>query len=79
MQHAAEEETLSFHEIAHSPGSPGQIFKLPERDILNRLEEVEDASLGAIVFMPSALLKSIRRNSKLNEQLLIDTLGRIYA
>ncbi len=79
MAHAADEETLSFNEIAHSVGSPGQILKLSEQDILNRLEEIEDASLGVITFMQSALLKSVKRNMQFDHQLLMDALGRIYA
>jgi hypothetical protein len=40
------EMTLSFRDISASEGSPGQIFKLPESDIRERLENIETDSGG---------------------------------
>jgi hypothetical protein len=36
------ESTLSFREIAHGHGSPGQIFKLPEEHVRARVERLAD-------------------------------------
>lgn len=33
------DQTLTFRDIAVMPGSPGQVFKLPELDVRSRLEE----------------------------------------
>lgn len=78
LNYAQNEETLSFHEIAHSTGSPGQIFKFTEQELKHRIENIEEASDGMISFMPSALLKSLRKNEKFNELKLKNALKRIY-
>ena len=36
------DQTLTFRDIAVMPGSPGQVFKLPETDVRSRLEDSRD-------------------------------------
>ncbi|HEV2330617.1 MAG TPA: DUF4007 family protein [Verrucomicrobiae bacterium] len=40
------EKTLNFREVAVGVGSPGQVFKLPEHAVRERLESIEKASRG---------------------------------
>lgn len=69
------ESTLSFREIAIGHGSPGQIFKLPESDLRNRLENLENQTDGSLSYRESASIQQVHRNSDLN---LNDLLGQIY-
>ncbi len=48
------EETLSFRDIAVNVGSVGQIFKLPEADIRQRLEAIDSDSKGTLTFHESS-------------------------
>ena len=43
-------QKLSFNQIANGHGSPGQIFKLPESSIRERLEKMSALTHGALVF-----------------------------
>jgi hypothetical protein len=58
------EGTLSFREIAHGHGSPGQIFKLPEDDIRARVEALESQTKKHFVYFESANLPAVRRHSE---------------
>jgi hypothetical protein len=69
------EKTLSFREIAVGAGSPGQVFKLPEKDVRERLEMLEKHSGGSFVYQESAAIQQvIRQNLKASS----DWLNRIY-
>jgi hypothetical protein len=68
------EATLSLREVAHGHGSPGQVFKLPEEDILNRLDGLGRQTAGAIIYGHSNL-QQIRQNAFLDE---MESLRRIY-
>ncbi len=50
----ASEKTLAFRDAAVGAGSPGQIFKLPEWEIRERLETIEVESNGRLRFKDSA-------------------------
>ncbi len=69
------EETLSFRDVAVGIGSPGQIFKLPEASIRDRLENIERSSNGIFVFRESAALPQVHRASLMGAE---DLLSRIY-
>ena len=45
------DQTLLFRAVASGEGSPGQIFKLPEREIRDRLENIDNCTNGAISFV----------------------------
>lgn len=47
------EQTLSFREIAVGRGGPGQVFKLPEDDLRERLDSVTRDSDGLFAFRES--------------------------
>lgn len=48
------EQTLTFRDIAVAEGSLGQAFKLPEDDLRERLERLENATTGAFTYQASA-------------------------
>lgn len=48
------EKTITFRDVAITRGSPGQIFKLPEWEIRERLEAIEKDSNGRISYLDSA-------------------------
>jgi len=62
-RHGAE-LTLSFRDIAVAPGSPGQIFKLPEADIRQRLEAIDADSAGHFTYRESASVQRLSRSSE---------------
>ena len=69
------EKTLPLHEAAHGYGSPGQIFKLPEEDITDRLNGLAGQTESAFTYSPSADLQLVHLNEQIPET---DLLGRIY-
>ena len=57
------EATLSFRDIAVNVGSVGQIFKLPEADIRDRLERLEEQTAGALRFNESSTISNVTRHT----------------
>lgn len=55
------EKTLTFRDLSIAYGSPGQIFKLPEWDLRERLEALEADSSGAFRYEESSSLQQIIR------------------
>ncbi len=58
------ESTLSFREIAHGHGSPGQIYKLPEEDVRARVERLAEQTNDCFTYVESALLQKVQRNER---------------
>lgn len=56
------EKTMTFRDIALGPCSPGQVFKLPEADIRERLDNLEVYSDGVYRYTESTNLQQIHRN-----------------
>jgi hypothetical protein len=69
------ESTLSFHEISVGHGSPGQIFKLSEKDLRERLENLEKYTSGGLVYKESSSLQQLHMNTELDT---MDLLKKIY-
>ena len=68
------EETLDFPSVGSSPFSVGQVFKLPERAIRNRLENIEELTGGSYKFDDSAAVpKIIREKEFLDPGILLST------
>ena len=65
-----QEKSLQFREVASGHGSPGQIFKLPEQEIRDRLEDIEDFTDGAMRFRESANLRQIQKQRDIEKNLL---------
>jgi len=53
------ENTLTFRDVAIGPGSPGQIFKLPEWDVRQRLESIETDTDSLLRFEETAAQQRI--------------------
>lgn len=60
----SQEKTLSFREIAVAEGSPGQVFKLPEYAIRDRLESIEKDSVGRFLYQESAAFPRVVRGER---------------
>src|SRR5262249_45825637 len=69
------EQTLPFREVAVGVGSPGQIFKLPEQAVRDRLESIHNDSCGYFEYHESAALQQVRRSGHCSQQ---DLLKKIY-
>lgn len=67
---AATEETLSIRDITVKTGSVGQLFKLPEADIRDRLLTIEEDSNGLFTYRESAALAQIVRGRSCDADLL---------
>lgn len=74
-KHHKNEQTLSFRDVAHGHGSPGNIFKLPESSVRERLETIEQDSQGTFSYQESAALQQVVRTGKP----VADFLSAIYA
>ena len=61
-----DESTLRLQDIASGHGSPGQIFKLPEEDIRNRLENLHGDTGGYFEYKDSATNPGVTRHVSAN-------------
>lgn len=68
-------DSLAFSEIAFAAGSPGSVFKLDENSIAVRLEQLENATSGALIYDETAGLKQMYRRKKIDKS---DALNRHY-
>jgi hypothetical protein len=59
-------ETLSVHDIARQPGSPGRLFKIDESSLVERMEAVERLTDGAVSYGETAGLRQLYRRRKLD-------------
>jgi hypothetical protein len=60
-KHRSHERSLTFRDVAIVPGSPGQILKLPELDIRERLERIFEDSNGLFQYRESSSMQQITR------------------
>lgn len=67
------EKTLPAQTIAHGMGSPGQIFKLPEQDVMARLADLPTTTREALTFQDSTALPQVSRNREIDPMTLLDT------
>lgn len=65
------EKTLPVRSLATGHGSPGQIFKIPEADVLTRLQEIESATKGAFSYQESTALPQVHQNRALGDLSLL--------
>ncbi len=69
------EKTLPARAIANGHGSPGQIFKIPEPEIYQRLAEIDSTTSGRIRYSDSEALPQLSRVAQINDSALI---GKAY-
>jgi hypothetical protein len=67
-QRHAKEQTLSLETIVLGHGGPGQLFKLPEDEIRNRVETLHSDTNGFFKFNDSAALPVIVRGNPISER-----------
>ena len=72
----SKEKSLQFRQIASGHGSPGQIFKLSEEEIRNRLEDIEEFTDSAMTFRESVNQRQVEKSKDIESEKLIDA---IYA
>ena len=60
---AGDQNTISLHSLLLDPGSPGRIFMLTETELAQRLEHIEAATKGAVVWSETAGLRQLLRNA----------------
>jgi len=68
------EQTLTFRDLSVAHGSPGQVFKLPESDLRERLERLETDSDGSFCYRESAATQQVVRTGETDK----DFLSAIY-
>ena len=59
--------SLTLAEVAYSPESPGQIFKLDEDSIVQYMEELASLTGGALGYDETDGLKQVYRNAVVNQ------------
>lgn len=64
------EQTLTFRDVAVAHGSPGQVFKLPEWDVRQRLDSLESETNGKFRYEESAALQRVTKTNPVSEALL---------
>ena len=68
------ELTLSFREISVGHGSPGQIFKLPESDLRERLESLNFQTNRLFSYQESQSIQQVYKHSNMQEKILIKSI-----
>lgn len=71
----ATETTLAFRDVAVGESSPGQVFKLPEASVRDRLETIERDSDGVFSYQESSAIPQVVRRRTLSPTAM---LARIY-
>lgn len=73
----ADEGTLAFKQVAYGHGSPGQVFKLPEPEILEYLTKLKSITNGAMSFQESAHFRQVRRSESLDWTNLLNSIYQV--
>lgn len=68
--------TLAVQDLARQPGSPGQVFKIDESSLVERLEGVEKLTDGTVSFGETAGLRQLYRRERVEPH---TTLANAYA
>jgi len=66
------EKTLPVAVVATGVGSPGQIFKIPEADVMARLADIESVTNGAFSYQESSALPQMHRERQIDAFALLD-------
>ena len=66
--HHPSANTLSFESLLHEPHSPGRVFLLDENEMLDQLNQLEDASNGSYRWSETAGLKQLLRIKGVSER-----------
>lgn len=66
---ANDRRTMGFDRLAHSPGSPGKVFRLDEDSVAERLERITETTGGALRWIDSAGLRQLQRVTDVGDPL----------
>ena len=64
--------SLKFEDLLHAPRSPGRIFLLGEKELLNRLTAIEEASNGQIIWSETAGIQQLSKTHRYKPETLLD-------
>lgn len=67
----ANEKTLAFRDLANETGSPGQILKLPEEDLRERMDQVHADSNGVYSYKESTAVPHLTRSQPIGDEGLL--------
>ena len=67
---------MTFREVAHGHGSPGQIYKLPEDDVRARVERLAQQTKNYFSYAESANLQKVQRRDRRKSIDLLDDVFR---
>lgn len=70
----AKEQSISFHNVVNGRGSPGQVFKLPESDIRNRLLSIDRHSDGTFRFDESSAIARVVRQGAPDKRVSLEAI-----
>jgi hypothetical protein len=59
-------QSVSLHELAYGPRSPGMVFKIDENSLARRYESIEEELDGALVYDETAGLRQLYRRKKMD-------------
>ncbi|MBD2722223.1 DUF4007 family protein [Hymenobacter armeniacus] len=77
-QNRPHEASLTFREVAVVPGSVGQLFKLSEQDLRDRLESLGPDSQGLLEYRASAALPRVLKSYEWTAQSEAQLLANVY-
>ena len=63
-RHAPDRQTLSVEALTFEPGSPGQVFKLDEDALVERLARIEESSSCTYLWSDTAGVRNVARRSQ---------------
>lgn len=70
------EQTLTFRDVAVAHGSPGQVFKLPEWDVRQRLDSLDGDTNGKFQYQETAAVQRVIKRDAESSALLAAIFGR---
>jgi hypothetical protein len=65
------EHTLPVRTLVNGIGSPGQVFKIPEEDIYNRVQSLSEVTHGALKYAESGALPQVHRSGLVDARRLL--------
>lgn len=72
------EQSLTFREVTRAPGSVGQVFKLTEKDLEDRLENLRSDSQGLLEYRISAALPRVLKSFEWSVEVETLLLASVY-
>ena len=73
------ERTLTFKDVTFGHGSPGQVFKLPEWAVRQRLEVISSDASGPFRYLESATQQQISRREGVPEPSIVAAYGEVVS